>query len=585
MLFGTFIEPGLDVAYLDLPQWAESGLGSLSGGALTAQQKQLLAQAAAYRALATRVANYLRQNGIETADLATLGLTPQGIASQYKALEGQIRNGQTPPSMDSDTSSQLSSALQNGPQGPSGKQLYASFIQQGVTSIIAHFANIQGWSMDPTVRSIIFGQFSFGAMKALQQMILWLESGGKLKPGKPSRPAKNSHPGYTTPSNQPPAPAPAQNYCWCPASGGINSETGAYLNPSFQIPCTPQAAGCGSPGSGAGIPAGQNQCPDSVCQDYTSNAQSMALLVNKSGNYGPNIYAGATGLTPPPGTPIPSIAVGEEAETPASYPVYTPGLPPPLPAPAPVYSAPVTYPPRYTGGSTLYAPPPQTGLLPAPAPTAQNPYPTGLYPTTVYTPPSDSANYPSPEQVVSSGTNGLGRINGCLPCALLLGLRGMSGQLEQTQMTSMWNLAQNLQTRINALPGGTSKQSFASTLQGVMANLLQIQQHADYDNYPDLFANEYATNMQTLQYLDQQLAARTAEPVEVPSLPVQPAQNQAPFTPTLSGSGGSTPIKPPSSIFTTPSVQAEEHSSILRNVLIASAVGVIGYLAWRRFKK
>lgn len=170
-------------------------------------------------------------------------------------------------------------------------------------------------------------------------------------------------------------------------------------------------------------------------------------------------------------------------------------------------------------------------------------------------------------------------------------LHGLAGDLEVSQFKELSDYAENLSTRIMQLPDGQAKTSFLATLSPVVNNIAQIQSKRDFDNYPALFANEYKTNMQVLQYLDQQLAARTAEPTVVPTPPPQPAQTVSPFTP----SGGSRPIDATPNLWMTPTVVASagydgsggvstgmpDSSTISKTFLILLAVGAVGFLVFK----
>lgn len=166
-------------------------------------------------------------------------------------------------------------------------------------------------------------------------------------------------------------------------------------------------------------------------------------------------------------------------------------------------------------------------------------------------------------------------------------LLGLNGVLEQSQFVDMQSLTQNLDGRISALPDGPAKQSFVDQLNKVKANVLQIQSKRDYLFFPALFASEYKTNMAVLQYLDQQLAARTAEPTVVQSTPAQPMQSIAPFT----SSGGGVPVDMPRELWMTPTVQAspggtyvypdQDGGSFLKTFLVLSAVGAVGYFVFK----
>lgn len=188
----------------------------------------------------------------------------------------------------------------------------------------------------------------------------------------------------------------------------------------------------------------------------------------------------------------------------------------------------------------------------------------------------------NPAYGVGTRMNGLG----CGPCAAMLMLAGLADSLQESELTEMWNLAKDLDNRINALPDGATKTSFVSTLGGVKANLLQIVSQRDYQASPGLFASEYKQNMSVLKYLDQQLAMRTAEPTVVPDTPVQPQQTVAPFTP----SGGSVPLQPPAYIYQSPSTPeplSNDQGGIPKTFLIALSLGGLvyfGYHFWRRAK-
>lgn len=203
------------------------------------------------------------------------------------------------------------------------------------------------------------------------------------------------------------------------------------------------------------------------------------------------------------------------------------------------------------------------------------------------TPPVVVAANPPVTTVPTYGAGNRMHGLGCAPCAAMLMLAGLGDSLQESQLSEMYKLAQDLNRRISALPNGAAKNSFASTLAGVQANIDQIQSKYDYKYALDLFASEYKQNMSVLKYLDQQLAMRTAEPTVVPDTPVQPAQNVAPFTP----SGGSVPLQPPAYIYQSPSTPGSSSSSdadsISKTFLIALSLGGLayfGYHFWRKAK-
>jgi len=546
-------------------------IGFLSGpkasGVQVRIKRRLLAMVSQYAKQATRAMNYLRSVGTDPQDLKTLGLTPHDIRSKELLMRRTIQLGQTPSEFQSpgdapQSAADLASMIGQPKQGANALIQSSLHGSGNPLELIDGVAGLLGGVLaDPNTRNLINNQFKFGVGLALFRLLNFLD--GKLE--KPRRPAGPKRP-IAMPTSRPPrrpeAPSgPAPTYCNCVGPNG-----------PFQVPCSSQeGAGCGENGN----------CPPWVCDHWNQQVappDQMAV-----GSQTPSWPAGSNfwqkGSSPAPGLPA-SLQNGQPPSSdygPMPQTWGGPSLPSYLPPSEAEYEQTRPTLPGGHYGPLMPGPASQPAASSGPSgPNFSTFFPSGGDTTVI----NSEANFSTPSQY---GMDGLA----CVPCALmLLGL----GDLHETQMQDMWDLAQDLDRRLSALPDGATKQSFLATFNPVKINLLQMQQQKDWINYPNLFESQYKRNMQILQYVDQELARRTAEPTVVPSVPVQPAQDLTPFKPSVSQGGtvwggGSVPIRPidvygPS----TPPGATTDYSSFLKTFAIISVVGVAGYLAWRKLK-